>query len=284
MQNTTVTVVLGARARPEQLDTLCRMARERNIFLIVLLLCEVPPVPVSAIGIGEFSAYSLPHGWQADVDDANLALEVQRRDLSQYFVDQGARSEVRAVCGEAAGLRHAVVRAGLTCDCILIGDDLRFDQRLFNNIVQAALFDSSAAVMLNAMSAAAALSPESAFVAWKLGMPATRAIRAALPALQIAEEVTVAIFDPISTVFYDGENPGSDVAAWLNHQGCSVTIQQYPSGGQEIGAGILKRAKENETDLIVMGAYDHSRLRETVFGGTTRTLIEQRDWPVLLCH
>ena len=284
MLNATITVVLGETARPDQLDALSRVAAERNIHLIVLLLCEIPPVPIYAIGIGEFSAYALPEGWQADVDDANLSLDVRRRDISQYLVGQGASAEVRAVCGEAAGLRNAVARAGLTCDVIIIGDDLRSNHRLFNDIVQAALFESSAAVMLNAMSAAAALLPQSVFVAWKSGLPATRAIRAALPALRTAEEVTIALFDPISSSSHDGENPGSDVAAWLNHQGCSVTVEQYPSGGQEIGVNIMKRAKENEADLVVMGAYDHSRLRETVFGGTTRTLIEQRDWPVLLCH
>lgn len=46
----------------------------------------------------------------------------------------------------------------------------------------------------------------------------------------------------------------------------------------------MQRAKETGGDLIVMGAYDHSRLREIVFGGTTRMLIEQRDCPVLMRH
>ncbi|WP_280322803.1 universal stress protein [Sulfitobacter faviae] len=94
----------------------------------------------------------------------------------------------------------------------------------------------------------------------------------------------MALFDPVSISAYDGENPGTDVAAWLTHQGCNVAVQQYASGGEDIGTAILKRAKETGADLIVMGAYDHSRLREMVFGGTTRSLIEQSAFPVLLSH
>jgi len=284
MQNATITVILGENAQPEQLEPLSRAAQEHNTHLIVMLLCEVPPIAVYSIGIGEFSTYSLPEGWQADVDDANTAVEAQRGKISQYLADQGASAEVRAVCGEATGLRNAVASAGLVCDTIIIGDDLRSDERLFNDVLHAALFESSAAVMLNAANNPKALSPQSVFVAWKPGVPATRAIRAALPVLRRAQDVTVGLFDPILSASQDGENPGSGLAAWLNHQGCSVAVQQYPSGGQEIGTAITKRAQETGAGLIVMGAYDHSRLRETVFGGTTRTLLEQRDWPVLLCH
>ena len=138
--------------------------------------------------------------------------------------------------------------------------------------------------MLNAMASAKALQPASVFLAWKAGIPSARAVHAAMPFLRDAREVTVAMFDPVMTSARDGENPGSDVAAWLTHQGCNVAVQQYPSGGEEIAKAIMQRGQETGGDLIVMGAYDHSRLREVVFGGTTRTMIEQRDCPVLLCH
>ncbi|UOA27845.1 universal stress protein [Pseudosulfitobacter sp. DSM 107133] len=284
MKNATVSVILGIDARPADLQSLSQTALENNMHLIVFLLCALPPVPVFSMGMGEISTYSLPDGWQADVDNANAALEAQRAKISQYLADQGVSAEVRTVFGDASGLRTAVARVGLTCDTIIIGNDLRADDRLFSDIVHAALFDSSAAVMLNALNAVETLQPRSVFVAWKAGMPATHALRVALPVLRTAQEVTIALFDPISTPSQDGENPGSDVAAWLNHHGCTVSLQQYPRGGQETGTAIINQAKEIGADLIVMGAYDHSRLRETVFGGTTRTLIAQRDQPVLLCH
>ena len=122
------------------------------------------------------------------------------------------------------------------------------------------------------------------FVAWNYGSHAGRAVRAAMPLLRAADEVTLAIFDPIMSQFGDGENPGSDVAQWLSHHGCNVTVKQLPSKGQDVAEAMIERATEADADLIVMGAYDHSRLRQTLFGGTTRYMIEQADYPVLLAY
>lgn len=284
MKNATLLVVLGKSARPVDLEPLSDCARERNLHLVVVILGAMPPIPVYTDGISGYGAYALPDGWQDEVDKANAGLEDLRASVSKYLADQGASAEVRVISGEAAALPNALARAALTCDLVLLGDDLRDDDRLFDDAVRATLFQTPASVMINAMTSVSALQPKSVFLAWKAGLPAARAIHAALPILRAAADVTVAMFDPISTRLRDGENPGSDVAAWLNHQGCNVTVHPYPSGGEEIGTVIIKRAKETGADLIVMGAYDHSRLREVVFGGTTRTLIEQRDCPVLLCH
>ncbi|MEO2037875.1 MAG: universal stress protein, partial [Martelella sp.] len=109
--------------------------------------------------------------------------------------------------------------AALTCDLILIGDDLRQDAYVFDDVIRAALFRSAGGVMLNAMGSAKALQPASVFVAWKAGIPSARAVHAAMPILRDARNVTVALFDPVTTKARDGENPGSDVAAWLTHQG-----------------------------------------------------------------
>ena len=81
-----------------------------------------------------------------------------------------------------------------------------------------------------------------------------------------------------------GEDPGVDIATWLTHHGCNVTVQQYPSGGLDICDAILARAKEARADLVVMGAYGHSRTREALFGGTTRSLIAQTEQPVYLVY
>ncbi|WP_280322804.1 hypothetical protein [Sulfitobacter faviae] len=157
MQNATITVVLGVDARPNQLEALAREAQTRGAHLIVLLLSETPAVPVYSMGVGELSTYSLPAGWQADVDAAREAVEKQRAEFSLYLTDQGASADVRAVCGDASALRNTVARAGLTCDAVLIGTDLREDKRLFEDIVHAALFESAAPVLLNTAQAKVAL-------------------------------------------------------------------------------------------------------------------------------
>lgn len=284
MQNSTLLVVVSQSTKPAALEPLSETARENNVHLIVVILGVMPPIPVYTYAIGEYGAYVLPDSWYADVERANAALDKLRKQVSQYLADQGASAEVRVVSGDAAAIPDALTRHALTCDGIVIGDDLRAQTQLFNGVLREMLYHAPAGVMLNAQKSTSALQPKSVFVAWKAGGPAARAVRAALPLLRTASAVTVALFDPGTEPWEEGETPGSDVAAWLSQQGCKVTVQPYPSGGEEIGKVMLKRARETAADLIVMGAYDHSRLREIVFGGTTQTMIEQQDFAVLMCH
>ncbi|NKB26643.1 MAG: hypothetical protein GKR99_03365 [Rhodobacteraceae bacterium] len=102
--------------------------------------------------------------------------------------------------------------------------------------------------------------------------------------LRTAQEVVIAIFDPVMTEYADGEDPGADVARWLSHHGCKVLVQQLPSGGKDIGEAMILRAREVGADLIVMGAYGRSRLRQNILGGTTTRLIDQSDLPGFMAH
>ena len=88
----------------------------------------------------------------------------------------------------------------------------------------------------------------------------------------------------MTTVNRDGQDPGTDVAAWLSHHGCLVTLSQYPSGGRSVADVIQDRAAEAGSDLIVMGAYGQARMIQTVLGGTTRSMVEQTKLPVFLAH
>lgn len=284
MRNATLLVVVGQAAQPADLEPLGEIAREKNLHLSVLVLGAMPPVPVYTYGIGEFGSYAFPESWQEEVDRANSTFTAQRDRIAQYLSEQGVSADATIISGEAASLPDAVARRALTCDMVVFSDDLRAEDYLFNALIRATLFQAPACVMLNALAAPAAFQPETVFVAWKAALPAARAIRETLPMLRAAKRVVVAVIDPVATPLRDGENPGTDVAAWLSHQGCNVTVEQYPSGGADIATVLCKRAAEAGADLLVMGAYDHSRWREVVFGGTTLEMVNQRDTPVLLCH
>ncbi|MGB5863213.1 MAG: universal stress protein, partial [Sulfitobacter sp.] len=122
------------------------------------------------------------------------------------------------------------------------------------------------------------------FVAWDSSDTAASAVHAALPYLKEAKEVVIACIDPVISVERDGQDPGTDVAAWLSHHGCTVTVSQFPSAGRNVAQCIHDRAREFGADLVVMGAYGHARMIQTVFGGTTRTMLDQTDLPVLFAH
>jgi nucleotide-binding universal stress UspA family protein len=120
-------------------------------------------------------------------------------------------------------------------------------------------------------------------VAWKPGREATRAVHDALPFLVGAEAVTVLAVDPQGDHGH-GEEPGADIARHLARHGVKVEVERTISGEVSVGDVILSRAADLGTDLIVMGAYGHSRFRELALGGVTRELLRHMTVPVLLSH
>jgi nucleotide-binding universal stress UspA family protein len=121
-------------------------------------------------------------------------------------------------------------------------------------------------------------------VAWNASRESTRAVTDALPLLQRAKQVTVIVVDPRQDAEIHGELPGSDIALYLARHGVKAEAHPTPSGDVDIGDVILSRASDIDADLVVMGAWGHSRMRELVMGGATRSLLEQMTVPVLFSH
>ena len=115
-------------------------------------------------------------------------------------------------------------------------------------------------------------------VAWKDGLEARRAVSAALPFIREADQVFVASTGEGAR--YEG---AEDVAAHLARHGAPVTthlLRTIVSDGDEL----LRFAQKQDADLIVMGAYGHARLREWLFGGVTRDILQRSPIPCLMCH
>jgi len=117
-------------------------------------------------------------------------------------------------------------------------------------------------------------------VAWDGSIEATRALGAALPMLEGARKVTLAVFNPDDAGRRD---PGADIALYLARHGinCEVVCQRTPIG---IGDSLLSLAADLRSDLIVMGGYGHSRFRELLLGGVSATLLKTMTAPVLMAH
>jgi nucleotide-binding universal stress UspA family protein len=119
-------------------------------------------------------------------------------------------------------------------------------------------------------------------VAWNASREATRAVTDALPLLAHASEVNVVAFNPEGAPH--GEVPGADVALFLARHGVNVSVSH--ERGTDIDAGnlLLSRAADMDVNLIVMGAYGHSRMQELILGGATRTILQSMTVPVLMSH
>jgi len=119
-------------------------------------------------------------------------------------------------------------------------------------------------------------------VAWNGSREATRAVHDALPLLRRAEQVTVLSIDPDPAA--ERRLPGAHVSLHLTRHG--VTVQAPTIIGADVAVGdlLLSYVADHNIDLIVMGAYGHTRLREMVLGGATRTLLRHMTVPVLMSH
>ena len=119
-------------------------------------------------------------------------------------------------------------------------------------------------------------------VCWDGSRAAARAVGDALPFLKKAKQVEIVI---VSTKPNEkDEMPGADLGQHLARHGLKVEINQITSPDIDVASTILSHAADFSTDVIVMGGYGHSRLREFVLGGVTRGMLESMTVPVLMSH
>jgi len=123
-----------------------------------------------------------------------------------------------------------------------------------------------------------------ALIAWNASREAARAVRDALPLLTRVRSATVLVVNPKHGPNGHGEEPGADVALHLARHGVKVEIDSGFAPDTNPADELLSRAADYGSDLIVMGAYGHSRMRELVLGGVTRSILQQMTVPVLMSH
>jgi len=284
MKNRTILIAISKDASLTDLSERLEVVREVPARAAILIVGTTPHFPNYALGVPYYGSVDIPPEWQEAVSANNAALKAKAEEVEALLQQHDASGEISFVACEPSSVADAIARRAALCDVAFVGDDLRATDKLFQNVVHGILFQSPIGALINDNSATALQGPKRVFVAWNTHLHTARAVHQALPVLRHADEVIIGTVDPVMSEYRDGEDPGVDVAKWLTHQGCKVTVQQYPSGGKGVGDCILDRSKEAGADLIVMGAYSHSKTREAIFGGTTRTLIEQTEQAVFLAH
>jgi nucleotide-binding universal stress UspA family protein len=122
---------------------------------------------------------------------------------------------------------------------------------------------------------------ERVLIAWKRTRESTRAVHDALPLLTRAKSVLVMEINPDQG---DKHIAGADIALHLARHGVKADVSSTVASEIDVGNAILSRAADVGADLLVMGAYGHSRLRQIVFGGVTLEVLRHMTVPVLMSH
>ena len=121
-------------------------------------------------------------------------------------------------------------------------------------------------------------------IAWNGSREASRAVTDALPLLKRAQQVTVMAINPESDLGGHDESAGTALALFLAQHDIKVEMRADRGAQTDVGEELLSRIADLDIDLLVMGAYGHSRAREWAFGGATRTILQSMTVPVLMSH
>jgi nucleotide-binding universal stress UspA family protein len=150
--------------------------------------------------------------------------------------------------------------------------------------IEAALFSSGRPVLVVPYAGSFKTVGRRVLVGWNASREAVRAVHDALPLIADAESATVLAVNPRPGITGHGEEPGADIARHLARHGLKVTTERMDAPEISAGELILNHAAGMSADLLVVGAYGHSRTREIILGGATRTLLRQMTLPVLMAH
>lgn len=281
MKRRTILFVMNADTPDALISEAAEAAASNQNRLMCLMLGTAPSLPVSSYGIPPYGGMNIPDNWGELVTDARKELEARVDAVEGLLAKSKVSGDVHSAICVTIDIKHHVARAARVSDEVHLATNLRDTPDLMREAISGILFHSPVGALLNGP-----IKPQAdrVFVAWNSSEAAASAVHAALPYLKKAQEVVIACIDPVMTTDRDGQDPGTDVAEWLSHHGCSVTVSQFPSGGRDVAQCIHDRASEFGADLVVMGAYGHARLIQTVLGGTTRSMTEQTELPILIAH
>lgn len=179
------------------------------------------------------------------------------------------------------------------CDLVIIGQtDLNENSpAVMSDFPQEVLLHADRPVLIMPYTGTFPTVGKRVLVSWNGGKEAVRAISNALPILKQADLVQVAVFDPEENPGLHGEQPGADIALYLARHGVKVESSVHYTDEDDVekrrldvGNALLSLANDFGSDLLVMGAYGHSRWRETFLGGVTKTILQSMTLPVLMSH
>lgn len=281
MNNSTTLLVIDADTPDGVIAEHADAARVSDIHLHCLMLGSAPAMPVYAYGTPPYGGMNIPDDWGKQLNVVRTGLTARETEIEAVLGHSGVSANITSLLCATLDIKNIVALHARVCDIAYFAPNLRDSPSVLREAAQGVLFKSPIGLIMNGTPSQPI---ERIFVAWDSSAAAAKAVHVALPYLRVADNVTIGCFDPDTSQTKDGGDPGTDVATWLSHHGCNVTLSQFPSGGREIAQSILDRANEQGSDLIVLGAYGHSRIVQAMFGGTTQTMIDQTQQQILLAH
>jgi nucleotide-binding universal stress UspA family protein len=274
----TILSIIGVNHGADDIRSAIELCRQAEAHLSVLVVSLASPPPISAYG--EIVSTTWMEERQDDVAKLDEAVEKVKALLQL----QGISFGVQPLYTEYGWADAQIGERARYADLVLIGGKALGDEALGKSALEGALFQSPAPIFVVPKGHTATLQPRTVMLAWDSRDEAGRAARAAIELIAKADSVHVVVVDPDASPIANGEEPGADIAAYLARHGAKAIVEVLASGGLTTGEVLRRHASAIGADLIIMGAYGHSRMRERIFGGVTRSMLEETRVPLFLAH
>jgi nucleotide-binding universal stress UspA family protein len=195
-----------------------------------------------------------------------------------------APTAVQKLVVTSAGLDAAIARVVRYSDLIIVSQPYGEGSTQVQTIIlEAVLFGTGAPVMVIPRTAEDIGSFDRVMVAWDESTQALEAVRKALPALKSATRAEIVMINPPSHS-PERSDPGGVICVMLARHGVKADVSILAKTMPHVAEVINRHAQDHAIDLIVMGAYGHSRFREAMIGGATRDMLETARVPILMAH
>lgn len=273
----TVLSILNAKYFDEDLKAAVEFCGVSGAHLSAVVIC-MGAAPM----IGEYHAISTI--WLDERQREIEELGRKSEEIKTYLARTDLSYDVQDLYTEFAWAQEDVSERALYADVVLVGRQAAKDEELQKRIIEGALFQTPTPVIMNRGHRPMSPTARSILLAWDSSDEASRAARQALDLLKAADCVYVTMIDPVSRERVNGEEPGADIASFLARHGIKVQVDRLASGGSQADEVLRRHAVDVNADLIVMGAYNHPRWLQTLFGGVTRSMIESSRMPLFLSH
>lgn len=261
----------------DRLDVAIKLATDHDAHLTGLFVRMVPHVPqfvMSQLG---------PEVQDVQRKYAQDAARAAHKIFEDKVRAAGIRAEWRAVEGD---LVDTVCLHAKYTDLVVLGQRDTSEDAMDgeDGLVDHVVLEAGRPVLVVPYAGKFKTIGSKVVLAWNASREATRAVNDAMPLLQKAREVEVLAINPRGGRAGHGDVPGADISLHLARHGVKANAEHIFSDDVDPGAMLLSRAADAGADLIVMGAYGRSRLRELVLGGATRHLLRHMTVPVLMAH
>ncbi len=261
-----------------QLDEIIDLARREDAHLEILCL----GVDRTQTGYYYAGATAMIH--QETYDQALNEARACEKRLADKLANADIRWSTEAAVAQLGGLSGLVSLRARFADLVVQAKPYGPGGTVETEaIIEAAMFEGKAPVLVLPESGLGKDFARRIVLAWNQGEEGLRAARAALPLLRRADLVNIVVIDPPSHGA-ERSDPGGPLSQMLARHGVKTEVSVLAKTMPRVSDVLCRHVRDEAADLVVMGAYGHSRFRQAILGGTTRNMLEMAEVPVFMAH